>query len=611
MAAKKKPNRDFVEEVFQRPKKVTKRVSALFDLKKYPSKIKDQVKFDLPASFNKVRPAIDIDTEAVRAIQLKKASKDNYEVSVLDKQFFDKSSNQQPFDYQSQALKVLLKRNNISKSCTIGLSASEVRTYNMTFPNMSEEELKTALRFKLSQLRPFDLDIENIKYTYTKWTDKGLGIGEADVNRVMVVCCSTEAIKTKTRLLNKAGLRPVSIEVNSLALLNLTKYNAPQSFQQGVSLWLNLGRQESSLVVEKDGFILFFKGVDFGTDKLVQAVSRSRPLNVDKKQAEKIVKEFGLSAWFESKEKGPFREKVSSGESDTASEVYRIISSHLESFIVNIQHSFKYFSYQVTQSQVTSFDRIFIAGSGAELKKIDSFLSANLEAPVERVNFFSIFALSSDLGDEKKALAEEFLDFSVTGSLAMSPILKGYKQLNLLGARHKKIVEIVAGSIVKNRFSKAAAAIALFLLPVTGLKVASFQKAKTKATGLKQELAAIEEKIDRRTSNQLKLSQQKSEIIEERNKLKGQVNYFSREKNFSKALVTITNLMPKELRVDKISLEENELIIAGSTPDIDKVVELVEDLKREKNFVQVDFVYSKKGKKTAAYNFEVNIKIKD
>lgn len=610
MAAKnKKSKRDFVEEIFQSPEKVTKRIPALFDLKKYPSRIKKQVKFSLPASFDKVRPAIDIGPDSIKVVQLTKKGKDNYEIAVLDQESLDKGQNKKPVDYQKEALRKIIKRNHLGKNCTIGLSASEIRTYNMTFPNMSEDELKTAVSFKLSRLSPFNLNVKNITYRFTKWTDKGLGIGSSNVLRVMAVCCSSETINNKVLLLKKAGLRPVSVEASSLALLNLTKYNAPQSFRRGVSLWLNLGCRKSSLVIEKNSFILYFKEIDFGTEKLFQAVSKSQSMNINQAEAEKLVKQVGLSAWFRLKQK-PKAEKGETGQEDVSAEVYRLISSHLESFIVGIQHSFKYFSYQATQSQITAFDRIFITGGGAGLEKMDKFLSTNLEAPVEKADFFSIFALSPELGKDKRDLAENSLDFSQAGSLAMSPILKDYKQLNFLEPKHKNIIGAAAKAVMKNTFSKITTIVVLFLLILTTAKVVDFQRAKSKAMNVKKKLKAMERKIDQRISSQLELSQEKSKIIEERNKLKDQISYFSKENDFSNNLIVVTGLIPDKLWIDKISLEQKELNIAGSTPDINKVVNLVEELKRKKNFVHVDFVYSKKGKKTGIYNFEINIQIK-
>lgn len=558
----------------------------------------------------KLPPAIDIDSHSVKLMQLAQDSKGQLEIIALDEQVYKVNSAQKTLDYQKEALKKLTARNNVGKKCIIGLSTSDVHIYNMTFPLMLDTELKSALIYKLIQAKPFGLDIRDLNYNFLKLTGQNIGVGPSKVYRLLVVCTPSSLIGRKLGLLRSAGLKPILIEVNPVNLVNLGRYF---DWYKGISLWLLLGWQASSLVIEKNQMVLFIRGVDFALDNLDQAISKS--LNVDIDEARDLRKKYGLSYWSELKEDKPYLESDTSGGSEEISaKVYRAISSHLENLIVNIQHSFKYFSYQITQSQITKFDRLIITGYDANLKNLTRFLASRLGVSTEIVNPLSMFKLSKKAAKSGNALVTSGANFAVCSALSISTIIDKFRHINLLMPKNRIVHKVLMDIVSKNRRAKIAGGVISLVLIITSFQAVNFYQSKGQMESISKQLRKTKAKFSRLTASQLALSQEETKISDAKAKLEIQLNRLKgglrTPDNFSQLFLIIAESMPKDLHISKLSYKDRKLNIAGSTPNVNGVVDFVEILKKKKQFGGASFVYSRKGDKGQLYDFEVTAQIR-
>jgi len=58
----------------------------------------------------------------------------------------------------------------------------------------------------------------------------------------------------------------------------------------------------------------------------------------------------------------------------------------------DIEHTFKSFSYQVTQSQITRFEKVILSGGGSYLKGLLPFLRNRLNADVQMIDSLANFS---------------------------------------------------------------------------------------------------------------------------------------------------------------------------------------------------------------------------
>src|SRR3989338_1330611 len=201
---------------------------------------------------------------------------------------------------------------------------------------MSESELEDAASWKIRQLKPFDLDLEKIKFGIIPWE---INRATASAQRkVTVFCVSSEVIDRRVGLMAQFGLKALSLEAAPQALLNFRRATAALSPGEEVTLFIDLGAEESTLAVARGGAVLFTRNLTVTSGQLTRQLAQSG--RMEPSRAETLKRHHGLSGWADK----------ASGEE--AAFVFKAIASSLENLAIDVEHSFKHFSYQVSQSEI-------------------------------------------------------------------------------------------------------------------------------------------------------------------------------------------------------------------------------------------------------------------
>jgi len=569
-----------------------------------------------PKKFRRLRKlpaAIDIGTSSVKLLQLvqghyRSSSQGSaeYEVIYLDKESYGMDKTLSPVIYQKEALRRILSRNSTGSEVVASISAKDIQMYNLDFPAMVENELADAIRYKITQLRPFGLDVDTVLYDFIKWDNSGEPI--ADQQKVLVVCVSKQVVERRIAMLQEVGLKPIAIEVSPFSLVNLDNLRQNPSMKEEVVVWLDIGGEESSLVVGKGSILYFSRMLGLSAHQMTKQIS-SRG-TIPEKDAEALKKEYGLSSWSPDKKiaallgpKPPAEESQ-----DKALMVYRNLISSLEGLVVDIQHSFKYFSYQITQSQITKFDRIIVAGGGSQLKDLERFLSVNLGVPAECLNPFSFFAVSEDILSDKRELLDSALEFTNCAGMALSTATDDSRRINLMPKKAKRAIDVIMEHSHEKPVQAAvfitAVAILLIILQVSRLGFYSW-----KIKSVSENIKATRRQLSNMQSDQIKLSEEEARLIEKKTELRGRLDMLKKAMRhpeaFSDVLAQVAEILPSDIWVTQISYTEDRLTIKGSTEKTDLVIQLIEDLKISESFNGADFNYSQKEPDIEIYNFEV------
>ncbi|MDI6606630.1 MAG: pilus assembly protein PilM, partial [Candidatus Omnitrophota bacterium] len=128
---------------------------------------------------------------------------------------------------------------------------------------------------------------------------------------------------------------------------------------------LALGSSESSITVVRRGSMCLIRPLTVSGNGLTQAIANYH--KIDFLKAEGIKRNEGLK--------------------DSGSLCRLAVSSQLEGLIVDLEHTFKFFSHQLMKSQgPSSYDRVILCGGPAALAGLDKFLAERLGVPVEIFN---------------------------------------------------------------------------------------------------------------------------------------------------------------------------------------------------------------------------------
>ncbi len=602
-----KQAKGIVKEIFGKSNPGPRNISTIFTHFRRPPKVPPKSKSS--RFLKKLPTAIDIGAESIKIIQLaQRQPKGEIGVVCIDKEEYSiKGKTPEAID-QRETLRKLIKRNDIGREVVTGISASQAQIYNLVFPQMAEGELHDAIRLKITQLRPFGLGLEAIAYNFIKGED--LVRSKSTQQKVLLICASRELIRSRMLLLQDLGLKPISIEVAPLALANLDKFRKLPSGKEEIVLWLDLGAQESALTITQGGSLRFCRVLAINSNHITKQIAQHN--HISEEEAEQAKKEYGLIFWSPDKKVPVFLEpeKASQGAEDKPAEVYRSLISSLENFVVDITHSFKYFSYQVTQSQVTKFDRLILSGGGVKLKKLDSFLNARFGVPVEKVDPFSFFGISDSIRDQKANLLSQASEFTIAAALAIGSKTAISKQIDLIPREKKKGWALVKDHS-QNRTVKFAMSLLVGALILMIFQVGKVASSRWEMSAANKEVRLVQNQLSSLQSQQLKLAQEEAQLLERKIELSDRLSFLKgstrQPESFSEVFAEVANLLPEEIWITKLSYLEDKINIAGSTSNIQVVMSLIETLKKSDDFIDVTFTYTQRdvGKNTDLYSFEI------
>ena len=448
-------------------------------------------------------------------------------------------------------------------------------------------------------------NIEAIAFDYIKWEDK------SNQQKVLVVSTSEATIKKRVSLLQEFGLKPVAIEVSPISLLNLDRFQKGLGGAKEVVMWLDIGAKESAQVIGRDGVLYFSRSLSLTSENMTRHIAQH--CHIPEDEAEKNKKEYGLKFWSKEKEGVLLTEEEGILPADKPALVYNSLVSSLENLVVDIEHSFKSFSYQLTRSEINKFDRVVLCGGGGNLKNLANFLAERLGVKVELAHPFSLFKFSEKLLNQKIDMTALSAEFAASSSLAVGELVEEKQRINLLWQKAKKDILRLVKELKAKPVGMAAAAFILafllFILPLSRMKL-SGRRMKI----FERELKEAHSQLSDKQTGELKLAE-KETILEEKNEeLREKLKHLKEETfkpvEFSKILAQIAGLLPEEIWVTKLSYTDHQLNIAGSTLEPSLVMELIETLKASDNFFQTNFNYAQKEARSSIYNFEVNATVR-
>ena len=505
MSEEKKQD-NIVKRVFERSGSQPERISPLFTYFKNPlkkTKIKAPKVVESQPRLRRLPVAIDFGNTRVKLLQLAQDANGLFEVVLMDEEE----------GQTKEALEKILSRHPINSNVIVGLPAKETQTYNFTFPPMSEEELREAVRWKIRQLRPFDLSEEEVKYALLRWEGPMAESATGTQQRVTVVCVSMNNLAKKNALLNAVGLKPISMHVSPLGLVNVRRFGTTFRNSDEVVLWLDLGAEESVFIIEKGGVVYFMRNLSITGKNLTKQIQQA--CRVPEQEAETLKKQYGLEFWTPD-----LQTKVLSDEEKTKNPAIGVcyaLVSMLENLVIDIEHSFKYFSYQVTQSQISKFDRIVLSGGSAGLKRLENFLSDRLSVPVERVTPFAALRIQEMLKNQRKDLTADAMVFASAIGLALTPLIDKERVVNFMALETKK--KKSSSEWAKNlKLSPRLVALAagLTVLAIVVPQMGAVFYYKQEADALNKEVKGMRAELARRQTNQLTLAEKEKALVEKK-----------------------------------------------------------------------------------------------
>ncbi|WP_419163188.1 type IV pilus biogenesis protein PilM [Candidatus Palauibacter sp.] len=165
-------------------------------------------------------------------------------------------------DRVAESLASMFARGGIAqREVVIGVSGRDVMSKLIEVDRMDEEEARAAIPWEAEQHVPFDMEAVQLDFVITDPS------GEGPTMTVLLAAAKRELIETRVSLLRRAGLIPVAVDVEALALHNALEANYPGAMQ-GVTGLVDVGAEATTVHVLADGVPVLARDLGIGTGGL-------------------------------------------------------------------------------------------------------------------------------------------------------------------------------------------------------------------------------------------------------------------------------------------------------------------------------------------------------
>jgi type IV pilus assembly protein PilM len=291
--------------------------------------------------------ALDIGTNAIRVVQLKKAGNgwvlDHYGYAPVDSKLTS-SDSEEARRKVSEVIMTAVGQSGIkTKNVVIGLPSSKTFTTIIDVPMSSESELRSTMKYQIDQYIPMAVDEAKVDWAL-------LGVSLRAQNQQEVLLSSVAKIYSEERLemVEALGLNVIAAEPDPIAMVRAL--TVPGS--QGAVVQLDMGETSTDIAIVYGDAPRLIRTIPTGISSFVKATVSN--LNVQDDQARQFILKFGLA---------PDR---------LEGQVLRALETTLENFAGEIIKSIKFFE---TRYPSVTTEGVLLAGFASAIPQFDSYLA--------------------------------------------------------------------------------------------------------------------------------------------------------------------------------------------------------------------------------------------
>ncbi len=327
---------------------------------------------------------LDIGASSIKVVQMKRTGEQftlaNLALAEIPLEVQEEADVDLKNDMLADLIKKLFKEHNIkSKDVVTSLPGDDAIVRYVKLPFMSDEELKNVISYEAEQYIP--LAIDQVVLDFDR-------LGEVDEDgqkklEVLLVAAKEEIVDRHLELMNRAGLNPVIIDVDSFALSNAFGRNYGLMEGETVSL-IHIGARLTTINILEDGVSHLTRDVQVAGNNFTREVQREFGNSLAEAEELKRIQGKVLTE----------TEDIMSMEvptpDDQSARVGESLNSLLNKLIAEIRRSFTYYESSIRKKPVS---RIVLSGGTARLKNLDKYLQEKLNVPVELNDPFKVIQI--------------------------------------------------------------------------------------------------------------------------------------------------------------------------------------------------------------------------
>jgi len=336
---------------------------------------------------------LDIGSSHIKLIKLIKKSS-RYDVAAAEMVEIPADENSDTTSEKStiKALQRCIKKTGVStRQAVCGVCGPEVAVRYFEFPPLSSGEIEGAVLLEAGQVCPFNIEESSVDYQLIQNGDKSA--------RGVLVAATNNLIETKTRFANRASIKCVLMDVDSLALLNCFEgFGSGDGTEDAQSIAiLHLGNTYTTVAVKGTEGLPYTRDLPIGSNEIVNIIAKEKDSSPER--IRRIL-------------------TGSISESEAGMEIGESLSKACRNLIRDVNETLRYFE---TQQKSNFVKKIYVCGGFALVHGMVEILNNQLSASAV---LWNPFAKLCEKGKKSfhSLLAKKGPAFTVAAGLAMRKI---------------------------------------------------------------------------------------------------------------------------------------------------------------------------------------------
>jgi len=303
---------------------------------------------------------LDIGTQTIKLVQLKKVNNQFQLIAFGSTPSVPRglaSDAESDLTQLAEVIKRLHQQAQVAtKNVATALPEDKVFSQVISLPKLSEEELTDALKWEAEQYIPIPLDKVTLAHQIIGEVKEGV----EEKIQVLLVAAPNNLVDKLTKTLKIAGLNPVSIETEVLAIARSLAGPESETF-----LIVDLGALATDIAILEKGQVIFTRSIPTAGEALTRAVVSG--LGLEMTQAEEYKKAYGLDP-----------KKLEGKLSETIAPVLEVIIKEIGQAIEFYRERVGNRIENEAQGKVKMISRVILVGGTALLPEIVSFFAKRL-----------------------------------------------------------------------------------------------------------------------------------------------------------------------------------------------------------------------------------------
>lgn len=237
----------------------------------------------------------------------------------------------------------------------VSLPEEQMYLFTLSIPKTKDADLKEMILLQIEEHVPLKASDTIFDYNIISENDKSF--------IVEVVAIATSTIESYLSVFNKAGLIPLSFELEAQAIARAV---IPKGDNHPIMI-VDFGSSRTGVSIVHDGRVLFTTTIDIGGVNLTNMIAKNFSLTFDK--AEEMKRSYGLSGY------------------SNIDDIFPII---LNGISVLRDELNKQYSYWTTHNDINvdneQIDHIILCGGDANLSGLSNYLETSMNIKVENAN---------------------------------------------------------------------------------------------------------------------------------------------------------------------------------------------------------------------------------